>query len=195
IGAARPTFSKTRPHIAPSTVSKSKAPFRRPFIRHTSPKPSISPLSVNADKPSAVSAARVNAANSSAVSAARVNAARLSAVRNISYLSDFKELNGGYAAFGGNPKGGKITDKGGTFMKRRLEECYDLIENMTAHHNDWDTYAQRGESSSSITSSFDPKIVALKAKMAEINKNLMKVLHINQQEKAVTHSCETCSGP
>nr|GEX52509.1 reverse transcriptase domain-containing protein [Tanacetum cinerariifolium] len=25
---------------------------------------------------------------------------------------------------------------GGTFVKRRLEECYDLIENMTAHHND-----------------------------------------------------------
>ncbi|GKD49139.1 hypothetical protein Tco_1278115 [Tanacetum coccineum] len=24
---------------------------------------------------------------------------------------------------------------GGTFMKRRPEECYDLIENMTAHHN------------------------------------------------------------
>nr|GEX89736.1 hypothetical protein [Tanacetum cinerariifolium] len=31
----------------------------------------------------------------------------------------------------------------GTFMKRRLEECYDLIENMTTHHNDWDTSAQR----------------------------------------------------
>nr|GEU62217.1 reverse transcriptase domain-containing protein [Tanacetum cinerariifolium] len=31
----------------------------------------------------------------------------------------------------------------GTFMKRRPEECYDLIENMTAHHNDWDTSAQR----------------------------------------------------
>nr|GEZ41174.1 reverse transcriptase domain-containing protein [Tanacetum cinerariifolium] len=31
----------------------------------------------------------------------------------------------------------------GTFMKRRLEECYDLIENMTAHHNDWDNSAQR----------------------------------------------------
>nr|GEZ76811.1 reverse transcriptase domain-containing protein [Tanacetum cinerariifolium] len=30
-----------------------------------------------------------------------------------------------------------------TFMKRRPEECYDLIENMTAHHNDWDTSAQR----------------------------------------------------
>nr|GFA29898.1 reverse transcriptase domain-containing protein [Tanacetum cinerariifolium] len=32
---------------------------------------------------------------------------------------------------------------GETFMKRRPEECYDLIENMTAHHNDWDTSVQR----------------------------------------------------
>nr|GEZ68430.1 ribonuclease H-like domain-containing protein [Tanacetum cinerariifolium] len=31
---------------------------------------------------------------------------------NISYLSDFEELNGGYVAFGGNPKGSKITGKG-----------------------------------------------------------------------------------
>nr|GEU42243.1 putative ribonuclease H-like domain-containing protein [Tanacetum cinerariifolium] len=30
---------------------------------------------------------------------------------NISYLSDFEEINGGYVAFGGNPKGGKITRK------------------------------------------------------------------------------------
>nr|GEX19659.1 putative ribonuclease H-like domain-containing protein [Tanacetum cinerariifolium] len=31
---------------------------------------------------------------------------------NISYLFDFKEINGGYVAFGGNPKGGKIAGKG-----------------------------------------------------------------------------------
>nr|GEW05762.1 hypothetical protein [Tanacetum cinerariifolium] len=31
---------------------------------------------------------------------------------NVSYLSDFKELNSGYVAFGGNPKGGKISSKG-----------------------------------------------------------------------------------
>nr|GFA26191.1 putative ribonuclease H-like domain-containing protein [Tanacetum cinerariifolium] len=31
---------------------------------------------------------------------------------NMSYLFDFEELNGGYVAFGGNPKGGKITGKG-----------------------------------------------------------------------------------
>nr|GFC29881.1 reverse transcriptase domain-containing protein [Tanacetum cinerariifolium] len=65
---------------------------------------------------------------------------------------------------------------GGTFMKRRLEECYDLIKNMTTHHNDWDTSAQRSESSSSITSSSDTQIAALKAEMAEINKNLMRLL-------------------
>nr|GEX10772.1 hypothetical protein [Tanacetum cinerariifolium] len=64
----------------------------------------------------------------------------------------------------------------GTFMKRRPKECYGLIENMTAHHNDWDTLAQWSESSSSITSSSDTEIAALKAKMVEINKNLMRVL-------------------
>ncbi|GJU55999.1 putative ribonuclease H-like domain-containing protein [Tanacetum coccineum] len=32
--------------------------------------------------------------------------------RNMSYLTDFEEINGGYVAFGGNPKGGKITRKG-----------------------------------------------------------------------------------
>nr|GEV25950.1 reverse transcriptase domain-containing protein [Tanacetum cinerariifolium] len=63
---------------------------------------------------------------------------------------------------------------GGTFMKRHPEECYDLIENMTTHHNDWDTSAQHSESSSSITSSFDTKIAALKDEMTEINKNLMR---------------------
>nr|GEW66152.1 reverse transcriptase domain-containing protein [Tanacetum cinerariifolium] len=81
---------------------------------------------------------------------------------------------------------------GGTFMKRRPKECYDLIENMTTHHNDWDTSAKPSESSSSITSSSDTEIAALKAEMAEINKNLMRALQVNQQVKAVTPNCETC---
>nr|GEY54500.1 hypothetical protein [Tanacetum cinerariifolium] len=84
---------------------------------------------------------------------------------------------------------------GETFMKRRLEECYDLIKNMTAHQNDWNTSAKRSESSSFITSSSDLEIVALKAEMAEINRNLMKVLQVNQQVKTVTPCCETCGGP
>nr|GEW98472.1 putative ribonuclease H-like domain-containing protein [Tanacetum cinerariifolium] len=32
--------------------------------------------------------------------------------RNISFLSDFEEFNGGYVAFSGNPKGGKISGNG-----------------------------------------------------------------------------------
>nr|GEV62720.1 retrovirus-related Pol polyprotein from transposon TNT 1-94 [Tanacetum cinerariifolium] len=48
---------------------------------------------------------------------------------------------------------------------------------------------------SSITSSFDTKIAALKAEMAKINKNLMRVLQVNHQVKAVTPSCKTCGGP
>ncbi|GKF24900.1 hypothetical protein Tco_0080794, partial [Tanacetum coccineum] len=30
---------------------------------------------------------------------------------NMSYLTDIEEINGGYVAFGGNPKGGKITGR------------------------------------------------------------------------------------
>nr|GEZ79426.1 reverse transcriptase domain-containing protein [Tanacetum cinerariifolium] len=88
-----------------------------------------------------------------------------------------------------------LNGRGGTFMKRRPKKCYDLIENMIAYHNDWDTSSQRSESSSFITSSSDQEIIALKAEMAKIHKNLMRVLQINQQVKAVTPSCETCGGP
>nr|GEY57735.1 hypothetical protein [Tanacetum cinerariifolium] len=74
-------------------------------------------------------------------------------------------------------------------------EKYEKIENMTAHHNDWDTSVQRSESSSSITSFSDTEIAALKAKMVEINKNHMRVLQVNQQVKEITPNYETCSGP
>nr|GEW40479.1 reverse transcriptase domain-containing protein [Tanacetum cinerariifolium] len=35
----------------------------------------------------------------------------------------------------------------------------------------------------------------LNAEMAQINKNLMRVLQVNQQVKAITPNCETCGGP
>nr|GFB57104.1 reverse transcriptase domain-containing protein [Tanacetum cinerariifolium] len=66
---------------------------------------------------------------------------------------------------------------------------------VTKLRNEITNFPQRSESSSSITSSSDTEITALKAKMAEINKNLMRVLQVNQQVKAVTPNCETCSGP
>nr|GEZ20873.1 ribonuclease H-like domain-containing protein [Tanacetum cinerariifolium] len=40
----------------------------------------------------------------------------------MSYLSDFEELNVGYVAFGGNPKGGKISGKGKIKIEKAGEE-------------------------------------------------------------------------
>nr|GFC78588.1 ribonuclease H-like domain-containing protein [Tanacetum cinerariifolium] len=48
---------------------------------------------------------------------------------NISYLSDFQELNGGYVTFGGNPKGGKISGKGKIKIgKLDFEDVYFIKE-------------------------------------------------------------------
>nr|GEU54391.1 hypothetical protein [Tanacetum cinerariifolium] len=41
---------------------------------------------------------------------------------------------------------------GGTFMQNTPGECYELIENMIAHHNHWDTSAIRDETSRNISS-------------------------------------------
>ncbi|GJX85750.1 reverse transcriptase domain-containing protein [Tanacetum coccineum] len=82
----------------------------------------------------------------------------------------------------------------GTFMKRRPEECYDLIKNMIAQHNDWDTSDQRGESSRSIIFS-SPEIAALTQQIAEMNKNFLRMSQSNQQINVVNPSCETCGGP
>ncbi|GJT99231.1 hypothetical protein Tco_1094749 [Tanacetum coccineum] len=46
-------------------------------------------------------------------------------IGNMSYLTDYEEIDGGYVAFGGNPKGGKITGRG---MEGRMSQQL-LIEN------------------------------------------------------------------
>nr|GFC32348.1 ribonuclease H-like domain-containing protein [Tanacetum cinerariifolium] len=134
VSAVRPKFSKTRPNIASYAVSKSKPPFRRPFTRHPSSKPSISPPRVTAAKPYAVSAAQNNHCkwvwrpkclvldHDLRTTSASMTLKRFDyndalgrskhMTGNMSYLSDFEELNRGYVAFEGNPKGGKITGKG-----------------------------------------------------------------------------------
>nr|GEU52047.1 putative ribonuclease H-like domain-containing protein [Tanacetum cinerariifolium] len=45
---------------------------------------------------------------------------------NMSYLSKFEKLNGGYVAFGGNPKGGKISGKGK--IKLDFDDVYFVKE-------------------------------------------------------------------
>nr|GEX13587.1 reverse transcriptase domain-containing protein [Tanacetum cinerariifolium] len=83
---------------------------------------------------------------------------------------------------------------GHTYMKRRPEECYDLIKNMTPHHNEWDTSTQRGESSRSITSS-SLEIASLTRQIAEMNTKILRMCQSNHQVNVVNPSCETCGGP
>nr|GEW94417.1 ribonuclease H-like domain-containing protein [Tanacetum cinerariifolium] len=102
VSAVKPIFSMTRPKHASRAVSKSKSPLRRHLPRRPSLNPSNSPPRVSAAKASA--ALRDKEVIDSGCLRHMTG--------NMSYLSDFKELNGGYVAFGGNPKGGKITRKG-----------------------------------------------------------------------------------
>nr|GEX82018.1 hypothetical protein [Tanacetum cinerariifolium] len=135
VSAVRPKFSKTRLNIASYAVSKSKSPLRRPFTRHPSSKPSISPPRVSAAKPSAVSAAQTNHGKWGNPQQALKDKGVIDSgcsrhmTGNMSYLSNFKELNEGYVAFGGNPKGGKITSKGKIKTKKlEFDDVYFVKE-------------------------------------------------------------------
>nr|GEX67082.1 retrovirus-related Pol polyprotein from transposon TNT 1-94 [Tanacetum cinerariifolium] len=51
---------------------------------------------------------------------------------NISYLTDYKEIDGGYVAFGGDPKGGKITSKANEVAERRNRTLIKAARTMLA---------------------------------------------------------------
>nr|GFB92265.1 ribonuclease H-like domain-containing protein [Tanacetum cinerariifolium] len=118
VSAVKPTFSMTRPKLASRTVSKSKSPLRRHLPRRPSLNPSHSPARVTAAKASTVGAAQDkkgiwgNPQQALRDKWVIDNGCSRHMTGNMSYLSNFEELNGGYVAFGGNPKGGKITGKG-----------------------------------------------------------------------------------
>nr|GEW00068.1 reverse transcriptase domain-containing protein [Tanacetum cinerariifolium] len=84
---------------------------------------------------------------------------------------------------------------GGTFMKKKPEECYDLIKNMTAHHNHWDNLATQDETSRTIsftTTTESPEVVR---QLEMINKNFQDMMKHIQSVKSVNSKCETCGGP
>nr|GEV38864.1 reverse transcriptase domain-containing protein [Tanacetum cinerariifolium] len=83
----------------------------------------------------------------------------------------------------------------GTLIQKTPKECYELIENMTAHHNHWDTSATRDETSrniSSTTTTESPKVVR---QLEMINKNFLDMMRQMQSVKYVDSKCETCGGP
>nr|GEY84921.1 retrovirus-related Pol polyprotein from transposon TNT 1-94 [Tanacetum cinerariifolium] len=107
VSAVVPKISVTRPRYTHQVITKSKSPIRR-HITH-------SPSLKTSNSPPRVTAAQAQVGNPQyALKDKGVIDSGCSRhmIENMSYLSDFKELNGGYVAFGGNPNSGKISSKG-----------------------------------------------------------------------------------
>ncbi|GJV46591.1 reverse transcriptase domain-containing protein [Tanacetum coccineum] len=84
---------------------------------------------------------------------------------------------------------------GGTFMQKTPEECYELIENMTAHHNHWDTSTTGDETSRTISSTTTTESPEVVQKLEMMNKNFLDMMRQIQSVKYVNPKCETCGGP
>nr|GEU90005.1 reverse transcriptase domain-containing protein [Tanacetum cinerariifolium] len=80
-------------------------------------------------------------------------------------------------------------------MQKTPEECYELIENMTAHHNHWDTSAIRDETSRNISSTSTTESPEVVRQLEMMNKNFSKMMRQFQTVKVVDTKCETCGGP
>nr|GEU45247.1 hypothetical protein [Tanacetum cinerariifolium] len=107
VRAAIPKINVTRPRYAHHVVTKSKSSIRRHITRSPSSKTSNSPPRVTA-----VKAPVGNPQHALKDKGVIDSGCSRHVTGNMSYVSDFEELNGGYVAFGGNPMGGKITGKG-----------------------------------------------------------------------------------
>nr|GEU44981.1 ribonuclease H-like domain-containing protein [Tanacetum cinerariifolium] len=128
VSAAVPKINVTRPRYAHQVITKSKSPIRRHITHSPSSKISNSPPRVTAVHALVVSAAQGmqgkwgNPQHALKDKGVINSGCSRHITKNMSYISDFEELNGGYVAFGGNPKGGKITGKGKIKTEKAGEE-------------------------------------------------------------------------
>ncbi|GKA47194.1 reverse transcriptase domain-containing protein, partial [Tanacetum coccineum] len=84
---------------------------------------------------------------------------------------------------------------GETFMQKTPKECYKLIENMTNHHNHWDTSATRDETSRTISSTTTTESLKVVRQLEMMNTNFLDKMRQIQSVKSVSPKCETCGGP
>nr|GEW89758.1 ribonuclease H-like domain-containing protein [Tanacetum cinerariifolium] len=108
---------RIKPHVTRSrqaqiVVNKPHSPPRRHINRSPSLKASNFPLKVTAVKAPKVNVVQGNPQHALKDKGVIDSSCSRHMTRNMSYLSDFEAKNGGYVAFGGNPKGGKISGKG-----------------------------------------------------------------------------------
>nr|GEV20766.1 putative ribonuclease H-like domain-containing protein [Tanacetum cinerariifolium] len=118
VSSAVPNNMVSRPRHAYSLTTRSKSPFRRHLTHSQSPKTSNSHPKVIVAKAPVVSAAKGKKRKWGNPQYALKDKGVIDSgcswhmTGNMSYLFDFQELNVGYVAFRGNPKGGKISSKG-----------------------------------------------------------------------------------
>nr|GEU49592.1 putative ribonuclease H-like domain-containing protein [Tanacetum cinerariifolium] len=112
VSAVVPKIKVTRPRHANPIVTKSKLTIRWHITRSPSPQTSNSPPKVTV-----VKAPVGNPQHALKDKGVIDSGCSKHMTGNMSYLSNFKELNGGYVAFGGNQKGGKIS------RKRKIKTC------------------------------------------------------------------------
>nr|GEU53375.1 retrovirus-related Pol polyprotein from transposon TNT 1-94 [Tanacetum cinerariifolium] len=106
ISTVVPKIKVTQPKQVQPIVTKPKSPIIRHITRRPSPKTSNSPLRVTA-----VKALVGNSQHALKDKGVIDSGCSRHMTGNMSYLSDFEELNGRYVTFRGNPKGGKFDRK------------------------------------------------------------------------------------
>nr|GFC46704.1 hypothetical protein [Tanacetum cinerariifolium] len=104
VTAAVPHNNVIRPRPAKTVGSKPYSPPRRTINHIPSP-----PASIFLPKVTTVKAPKDNPQHALKDKGVIDSGCLRHMIGNMSYLLDFEEINGGYVAFGGNPKGGKIT--------------------------------------------------------------------------------------
>nr|GEX05475.1 hypothetical protein [Tanacetum cinerariifolium] len=111
--AVAPNHHVTRPILTKSIVTKSHSPPRRHINRSPSPRASNFPLKVTTVKAPMFNDVKGGNPQHALTDKGVIDSGcSRHMTGNMSSLSDFEELNGGYVTFGGNPKGGKISSKG-----------------------------------------------------------------------------------
>nr|GEU42043.1 putative ribonuclease H-like domain-containing protein [Tanacetum cinerariifolium] len=107
-----PKLKVTRPRHVKPIVTKTNSPTRRHINHSLSPKASILLPKLLLFRLQWLMLLRGNPQHALKDKGVIDNECSRHMTGNMSYLSDFKELNSGYVAFGGNPKGGKNSRKG-----------------------------------------------------------------------------------
>nr|GEX74458.1 copia protein [Tanacetum cinerariifolium] len=111
----------TRPRQDKPVITKPNLPTRRHIDHSPSPKANNFPPKVTA-----VKAPKGNPQHALKDKGVINSGCSRHMTENMSYLLDFEELNGGYVAFSGNPKGGKISRKGNqSNLSAGVQEQFD----------------------------------------------------------------------